>query len=146
MNHYSATIKVDKTPAELFDAVCRVNEWWTGNLTGDTRGLDSVFTIRFGKTFVTMKLIEWIPDQKVTWEVVDSFLDFVSDAHEWQHTTLVWDIIPGGIRMTHVGLVPEVECFDNCQKGWDFYVKTSLLKLLTEGQGMPEKRAQQVTL
>jgi hypothetical protein len=143
---YAAVITADKTPAELFDAVCRVSDWWTRNLEGDTRGLHSVFTIRFGKTFVTFRLIEWIPEQKVTWEVIDSFLDFVHDGQEWQHTTLEWEIVPGGVRMTHVGLVPTVECFENCRQGWDHYIKTSLAQLLTQGEGVPEKKAQQVTL
>jgi hypothetical protein len=34
-------------------------------------------------------------------------------------------------------LVPEVECYNACTGGWDHYLKGSLLKLLTEGKGMP---------
>jgi len=46
------------------------------------------------------------------------------------------------IHFTHIGLVPEFECFDSCVKGWDQYVKGSLLKLLTEGKGQPQLKVQ----
>jgi hypothetical protein len=39
--------------------------------------------------------------------------------------------------MIHIGLVPEIECYTSCVKGWDQYVKGSLFKLLTEGKGLP---------
>ena len=36
--------------------------------------------------------------------------------------------------------VPGVECYENCETGWDHYIKESLFKLLTEKKGLPEKR------
>ena len=54
---------------------------------------------------------------------------------------MVWEISPEKdstqIKFTHVGLVPEVECYEMCVKGWDEYVKGSLLKLITKGKGLP---------
>ncbi len=44
------------------------------------------------------------------------------------------------IDFTHIGLVPEVECYNDCVKGWNQYVKDSLLKLITEGKGQPAKK------
>ena len=41
---------------------------------------------------------------------------------------------------THIGLLPEVECYDMCVKGWDQYIKGSLFKLITEGKGEPQKK------
>lgn len=43
------------------------------------------------------------------------------------------------ITMTNVGLIPEVECDNHCAAGWNFYVIESLLKLLTEGKGLPDR-------
>jgi hypothetical protein len=55
--------------------------------------------------------------------------------------TIVYEIIPAGdgvrVGMTHVGLVPEVECFENCQRGWNHHFGESLRKLLNEQVGMP---------
>ena len=39
--------------------------------------------------------------------------------------------------MTHVGLTPDKECYEDCNKGWSFYVGESLRKLITEGKGLP---------
>ena len=49
------------------------------------------------------------------------------------------------VLFTHVGLVPQVECYDGCTKGWDQYIKGSLFKLLTKGKGEPGLRKKQST-
>jgi hypothetical protein len=36
--------------------------------------------------------------------------------------------------------VPGIECYNGCEKAWDFYIQESLLQLLNEGKGMPEKK------
>jgi len=46
------------------------------------------------------------------------------------------------ISFRHIGLLPEVECYNDCVKGWDQYVKGSLFKLITEGKGEPQKKKQ----
>ena len=40
-------------------------------------------------------------------------------------------------NFTHIGLVPQAECYQNCVKGWDRYFNGSLLNLLTTGKGQP---------
>ena len=145
-NSYHVSISVNVTAKEAFDGICRVSEWWTGNLDGSSRELNDVFTTHHNddKTFVTMKLTELIPDKMVVWEVTDCFLDWLGDKTEWKNTRLIWNISVLGdstsIHMTHAGLAPEIECYNDCRKGWDFYVKESLYKLLTEGKGLPEKK------
>ena len=47
------------------------------------------------------------------------------------------------VTMTHAGLVPGIECYENCQKGWDFYLRESLQKLLRENEGVPHGRRMQ---
>jgi len=41
------------------------------------------------------------------------------------------------LTFTHVGLVPEYECFEVCSDGWGTYVGQSLRALITTGKGMP---------
>jgi len=48
----------------------------------------------------------------------------------------------GVIRFTHVGLVPEYECFDVCSNSWDFYLYTSLRALIRTGHGLPNSKEQ----
>lgn len=95
------------------------------------------------------KLAEVIPDKKVVWLVTDSKLSFITDKDEWTNTKIVFAIAEkdGKTEMdfTHVGLVPQAECYSSCTKGWDYYIKGSLFKLLTEGKGTPEMRQKEKT-
>jgi hypothetical protein len=50
--------------------------------------------------------------------VLDGYLNFTEDETEWTGTDITFDISALGdkteVRFTHVGLVPEFKCFDNC--------------------------------
>ena len=46
------------------------------------------------------------------------------------------------VRFTHVGLVPECECFEVCANSWDFYLYTSLRALIRTGRGLPNRKGQ----
>ena len=142
---YHATITVSQTANEAFTAINSVSKWWTEKLEGSSEKLNDVFTVDFGdNNFVTHKLIEVIPDKKVVWVVTDCYLSWFNDKTEWKNTKMSFEISTTDnqtqINFTHIGLVPEVECFDTCRKGWDQYVKDSLLKLITEGKGQPQKK------
>jgi hypothetical protein len=64
------------------------------------------------------------------------------DKKEWKGTMVEFEIRQVidqvEIRMTHRGLVPGIECFDRCEKGWDFFIKQSLVQLLNTGKGLPD--------
>jgi hypothetical protein len=142
---YTATIEVSKTPEEVFKSINSVSKWWTEKLEGDSENLNGVFTIHFSdESFVTHKLIEVIPNKKVVWLVTDCYLPWFKDKTEWTNTKMSFEISTNDnktqMTFTHIGLVPEVECYDMCVKGWDQYVKGSLLKLITEGEGQPQKK------
>ena len=44
------------------------------------------------------------------------------------------------LDITHLGLVPDFECFEACSKGWSHYLKNSLLPLITTGTGKPDPK------
>ena len=143
--NYHAVITVNKPANEAFKSINSVSKWWSENLDGDSETMNDVFTIHFGNdSFVTHKLIEVIPDKKVVWLVTDCYLTWLKDKSEWTNTKMSFEISKKGdsteINFTHIGLVPEVECFDMCVKGWDQYIKGSLFKLITEGAGEPQKK------
>ena len=54
-------------------------------------------------------------------------------------TEIRFDISKAGnrteVRFTHVGLVPEYECFDSCSNAWTFLVNDSLRGLISTGVG-----------
>jgi hypothetical protein len=140
--NYQCSIAADFTSREAFEAIGRVNEWWTRSFEGSAEKLNDVFTVRFGETFVTFKVTQSVPGQKVAWHVTDCFLPWLKDKTEWNGTTVMFEISALGdntqVKMTHIGLVPEIECFDGCKSGWDKYFKGSLFKLLTEHAGVPQ--------
>ena len=143
--NYNAVITVNKPVNEAFKSINSVSKWWSENLEGDSENPDGIFTIDFGNdSFVTHKLIEVIPDKKVVWLVTDCYLPWLNDKTEWTNTKMNFEISEKGdsteINFTHIGLAPEVECYDMCVKGWDQYVKGSLYKLITESKGDPQKK------
>lgn len=140
---YTATLLVDQSPKEAFDAINNVSGWWTENLDGSSKKLNDEFTVRFDDVHMsTQKLVEVIPDKKVVWLVVDSQLNFVKDRHEWTNTRISFEIAEKDgktdIHFTHIGLTPGVECYRGCTNAWDGYIKGNLFRLLTEGKGNPE--------
>ena len=142
---YTASILVKATANNAFKSINQVTAWWTENLEGSSEKLNDVFTLRWGgESFVTMKIVESVPDKKVVWDVTDCFLHWLTDKKEWKGTRIVFEISAEGdstrIQFTHVGLEPQVECYDNCVKGWDQYFKGSLARLINEGKGLPQRK------
>ncbi|MFL9484831.1 SRPBCC domain-containing protein [Chitinophagaceae bacterium LWZ2-11] len=139
---YHVSFTVDATAQEVFNNINDVTKWWTENLEGNSHKLNDEFAVRFGDVhFSKQKLVEVVPNKKIVWLVTDSKLNFLENKSEWTNSTIVFEIesLHNGtqVHFTHVGLVPEAECYKNCTKGWDQFIKGSLLKLLTEGKGAP---------
>lgn len=141
---YTATISVEQAPEAAFAAINNVFGWWTEDLVGRTDTLGDEFTVRFGKIYKKMRIVELVPNERVAWLVLDSHLSFVKDEHEWNGTKIVFDIVDAGgkteIRFTHIGLVPEIECFNACSDGWGFYLQGSLRSFITTGKGHPNQK------
>jgi hypothetical protein len=133
---------VDNTPEEAFAAITNVRGWWSGQIDGRTEELGAEFTYRYQDVHrSTQQITELIPGKRVAWHVLDGYLAFVEDKTEWTGTDVTFDIAPREsgteVRFTHVGLVPDDECFDSCSSAWHFYVGTSLRNLITTGYGDP---------
>jgi hypothetical protein len=140
---YHSSIVVNASAEEAFDKISRVNEWWAANFEGSAKNLGDVFSVRWGDTFVNFKITEAILGKKVTWLVTDCYLPWQNEKTEWTNTQVEFEISQENnatrVDMTHVGLTPEVECYENCQAGWNHYILKSLFKFLEEGQGVLQK-------
>ena len=140
--NYTVTLTVDQTPEEAFAAINNVRGWWTGDpgVEGSTDKLGDEFTYRYEDVhYSKQKITELVPGKKVVWLVLDARLNFTKDKTEWKGTEITFEISKKGnqteIRFTHVGLVPQFECFDSCSDAWGSYINGSLRKLITAGKG-----------
>ncbi|HEX7110243.1 MAG TPA: SRPBCC domain-containing protein [Aestuariivirga sp.] len=139
---YTIALTVNQTPQEAFAAINNVRGWWSEEIEGSTDKLGAEFKYHFKDIHrCKLKITELIPGKKVVWRVLDNFFNFTKDKTEWKGTDVVFEISKNGskteIRFTHVGLVPEYECYDACSEGWGFYINTSLRDLITKGKGQP---------
>lgn len=138
---YTCSVEVAVPPVEAFNRINNVQAWWAENFEGGSTRQGDTFTVRFGETYGTFRISEMLPGQKVVWFTEDSYLYFLKNKLEWVGTSIVWEISPCGdgsiVKMTHKGLIPGMECFNDCQKGWNFYIKESLYDLLTKDDGKP---------
>jgi uncharacterized protein YndB with AHSA1/START domain len=146
---FTNTFLVDQSPEEVFEAVTNVRGWWSEKLEGESAKLNDEFIYRYKDLHWShQKLVEVIPNKKVVWLVTDSRLNFIEDKKEWNGTTIIFEVSRNmdktQLRFTHVGLVPELECFEACSGGWTYYIN-SLHQLITTGSGQPNPEEESKT-
>lgn len=139
---FTVVIPIKGDAMKAFDAINNVRGWWTDGLTGNTTEINDEFTVRFGDVHMsTQRITESVPGKRVSWLVTESALNFISDKQEWSGTKVVFEIIEVGgktqIKFTHVGLRPDVECYDACSNAWTGYLQDSLRALADTGRGKP---------
>jgi hypothetical protein len=140
---YATSYTVEQSPEEVYAAVLDVRAWWTGEIEGSAEQVGAEFSYRHPPQHYSLqRVVELEPARRVAWRVTDSHLSFVSEPAEWTGSEIVFDIAPvtGGteLRFTHVGLVPDVECYGACSTAWVHYVNGSLRSLITTGAGLPD--------
>jgi hypothetical protein len=140
--NYTAIISVNAAPKVAFEKIAKVDGWWAKFFSGKALNENDTFNVKFGDTFVDFKITEAVPGKKIVWHVTDCYLSWINNKKEWRDTQVVWELTSenGGtqIKMTHEGLVPEVECYNDCETGWNGHVKGSLLAFINENKGQPQ--------
>lgn len=162
---FTATILVDQAPKEVFNAINNPRAWWSEEIEGSANRLNDEFDYHFEDIHrCSIKITELIPNQKVVWHVLDNYFkpgifneasrpslagDFANDKAEWTDTKIVFEISRKEnrtqLRFTHLGLVPEYECFEVCSNGWTHYIRQSLFDLITTGKGQPNSTGTPMT-
>lgn len=141
--NYDHTITVKATPHEAFLAITTgIPTWWTTDINGNGAAVGDAFTVRFGGTRKVMRVVELVPDKKVTWRCEEGYIDMetLQNKNEWVGTLIHWHIQEEagvtGIRLLHEGLTQQFECYDVCAQGWNHFL-ASLQQLLNTKQGAP---------
>jgi hypothetical protein len=143
---YQKSFNTGVTVKEAFEIITNVDKWWAKSFKGNAKNVNDEFDVSFGPTTVNFKVIESVPYKKLVWLVTDCYLDWLKNKTEWKDTKIVWNISEENeftrLEMTHIGLVPGIECYKDCEAGWNQYVGESLPKLmagvievLNEGSG-----------
>lgn len=140
--NFHTIIKVNASAEETLKKVNKINKWWAKKVKGKSEKLNDKFTVDFGTTWVDFQITELVPNKKVVWKVVDCNLEWIKNKKEWNGTDVVFEISEKKnstqLDFTHIGLVPEAECYEECEAGWTEHVTVSLVKFINEGKGMPQ--------
>jgi hypothetical protein len=139
---YTTTILVEQSPAEAYQAILNVRAWWSGlygeTFEGSTDKVGDEFTFRAvgGAHYTKQKLVESEPNKKVVWIVTEADLNFIVKTDEWKGTKISFEISEehgkSKIVFTHIGLVPEFECYDSCAPAWTKYLQERFTDVITK--------------
>lgn len=140
--NFTTTLLLDQSPNDVFNAINDPRAWWSEEIEGNTSQLNDVFTYHYEDIhFCKVKQIELVPDKKVVWHILENDFNFTKDKTEWVDTKVSFEISRKGdqtqLVFTHIGLVPEYECYDACHQGWTHYIQNSLGSLIRTGKGQP---------
>lgn len=138
---FSTSFTVDQPLQAVFAAICNVRGWWSDDITGSAQKVGDRFTHQVRDLHrCDIEVTQMVPDARIVWTVLANHFSFTRDKTEWTGTEIVFEIaaVAGGTRVgfTHVGLVPDYECYAVCTDGWQTYV-ASLRDLVATGRGRP---------
>lgn len=142
---FTTTILVDQTPKEVFTAINKVCGWWSENIDGSTDKLDAEFLYHYKDVHICkLKIIEFVPDKKVVWLVLENQFNFTKDQNEWKGNKIVFEISEKEnqtqLQFTQFGLTTNYECYNVCRDAWTSYIQDSLKNLITSGKGKPNTK------
>jgi len=137
---YHVQLSVNATIEQAIQAISDVPGWWARDVDGTAKKQADQFTVHFGKTWGKF-LVSALTRDCIVWAVTDCYLDLLEDPKEWNGTRLIFRFGSADgqtiIDITHEGLTPDKECFNDCTNGWNFYFRESLLGYLEKEQGLP---------
>ena len=145
---YHCTVTYQVSPEKVYQSLTKaegLKNWWTQDCKISLAEIGSKSTFRFGSTYKAMEIKELIPNEKIDWKCVEhSYSDQnFTKSDEWVDTEIVFYLTKGlngnttELNFIHKGLTKELECFDLCQKGWNYFLKESLKAYLETGKGKP---------
>jgi uncharacterized protein YndB with AHSA1/START domain len=136
---YQRNTHFDASPEVVFEAITTaagVAAWWAPATGSGIAGGELRLTMGPPEPLVLHVDVAQ-PSSKVVWSVLAC--PFLPD---WDGTTITFELRPGQgggceLAFRHRGLTPQLECYDQCQNGWDHFIPS--LGLYAEaGQGNPQ--------
>ena len=130
MSNYHSKLSVSLHPRIVFEAISKeMSQWWTEMSAPITRIGDTT-TARFedGTTW-SFKAVSIVQDQLIELHCYHAnHIHHVTTPNmrsEWAGTSLRFELHKAGtateITFTHIGLTPELSCYEICHSGWDHF-------------------------
>jgi uncharacterized protein YndB with AHSA1/START domain len=135
---------LNASPEVVFAAINDPRRWWSEQIDGVTDRIGGEFVFEVpGIHFTRFEITELDPGRAVAWHAAEARLSFVADTEEWTGTDVRFELTPQGegtgLTFRHVGLTPDVECYDVCSVAWSSYLHGSLARLAEQGVGDPNQ-------
>ena len=137
---YTFEIISQQSPDYIFKHLLDIGFQWKGqfneHIAGATAEIEDEFEFKAGDGmhYSWQRLIEKIPNKKLIWQVTKSNLSFLKEPQEWTGSKLCFEIESAAnsktlIRFSHIGLQPQIECYDACSSAWNLYMEALKKKL-----------------
>lgn len=122
-----------------FDAISTLEglrRWWTPRVSGSASVGGELRFDFDGVDHVVMRVDRVDAPFAVEWSCVEH-----SRLADWNGTRVLFGLAPRsaeGSELTfrHIGLTPSLECFGQCERGWDHFL-ASLVSYVERGEGTP---------
>jgi uncharacterized protein YndB with AHSA1/START domain len=138
--NFTRSISVNISANEAIKKISKITDWWGVTFSGNSEKQNDKFVIKMGgDSFFNMTVAELVPDKKVVFLVTNCNMPWYSDKKEWLNTKLIFDLTENNevttLTFTHEGLTPDIECFKDCDFGWNHWITRSLFSYLSTGVG-----------
>jgi uncharacterized protein YndB with AHSA1/START domain len=137
---YACRVAFARDRERVFDAIATLEGlggWWTPLVCGSAaEGQEMRFDFEGMDEHIRMRVDRLERPKSVAWTcIAHSSLD------DWAGTKITFDLVPRGkegteLHFRHVGLEPDLECYESCEAGWDHFLR-SLARYVDQGRGTP---------
>ena len=136
--NYKYEVQLSATPEAVFKALTTsegIAAWWAKSNTVWEENVDEFLSVDFGQVKKLMRVQKANHLSGLTWHVLECTL------REWPGTRITFNVTPtlsGGslLKLEHIGLNPQLECFESCSSGWEYFM-ASLKQYVETGKGTP---------
>jgi uncharacterized protein YndB with AHSA1/START domain len=145
MSHFQQSLTIEATPAAVYAALTTpdsLHGWWTEDADVATEAGDTT-RVRFHGKQIQLRIDRLEAAREVLWSCTQDDMHVAKSGKggEWIGTQIVFRLAPEGAARTrlhfeHVGLVPQLHCYSQCDRGWQFF-QASLQQLVENGRGRP---------
>ncbi|MCF8254616.1 MAG: SRPBCC domain-containing protein [Bacteroidia bacterium] len=131
--NFQYSFTTSKEANEVFNHLINPKNWWVGlfgeRIEGKSESINDEFTFKAGDDvhYSNQKLVELSTNRKIVWLVTESNLSFLKNTNEWAGTRICFEFeqikAETKITFTHIGLIPQIECYGNCSSAWTQYLQ-----------------------